>query len=218
MYRVIQRDCNFWFLYDRAKNQHIKTFLCALSKNHWLVQCFLIFRYVRENIKVAVSLGHPVLLRLSFASEPDLHCRLSQSEQREDKKALPAIEAELLHQLGIAKLYPLLHCCIATLLHCYIATLLHCYIATLLHRYIATLLHCYIATLPAIEAELLHQLGIAKRVVSTAVSFNTLSLFAILSPTWLCDSTIMYVWLCVLMGELVKHTPFFRGCPYITKS
>ena len=94
-----------------------------------LYNVFLIFRYVRENIKVAVSLDHPVLLRLSFASEPDLHCRLSQSDQREDKKALPAIEAELLHQLGIANTVV----STATLLDCYIATLLHCYIATLLH-------------------------------------------------------------------------------------
>ena len=49
---------DFFTLFFWEKN--IKTSLCALYKKHWVMQFFVIFRSVRENFKVKVSLDHPV--------------------------------------------------------------------------------------------------------------------------------------------------------------
>ena len=40
--------------------QNIKTSLCKLSKNYWVMLYFVSFRFVREKLQSTVSLDHPV--------------------------------------------------------------------------------------------------------------------------------------------------------------
>ena len=42
------------------RHQNIKTSLSAISKNYWVLQCFLYFVSVREKLQSTVSLDHPV--------------------------------------------------------------------------------------------------------------------------------------------------------------
>ena len=57
------------------RHQNIKTSLCKLSKNHWVMLYFVSFRSVREKLQFTVSLDHPVPYDSFHKTQSKIFCK-----------------------------------------------------------------------------------------------------------------------------------------------